>query len=340
MSAEDSQKGPGWYPGKFASKAMRRASTTGSSSSSSSTHDFHAAAAAASMSAGGTGGSSGANATSMRSKSEAMKRRSVLGGITGAGSYEKVNGKPVALLSSLPRNQGNMYAVPGESARVPIGNAHLQIFGLKYPTLTNPSIRVELDGDIRNYDDLTEFFEENLTIFDISSQIVITLIENYTVSNPEAVGQIILPMSAYVGMSKPLPSIREHRMFFPVRNGGTVTSVTKGSALSQCDQIGVLRGGFDGVTGSAMTKPRQALGFIDMKLEVSLTLDSNTMSSFYMRPPMALEYNSEAALIEVDEVRGEISQPEYYHYILSMTFLFLLDHRDIWRSVSTGTGSA
>jgi hypothetical protein len=294
MSSEEPSKSAGWYPGKYASKAIRRASTAGAASNSG--HDGGAASAA--MSGGGYGNSDSATSTStstgsVRVKSDALRRRSVMAGgaspiMTMSASAEKGGVTPSTPRSSqLPRSFGD--------ARSPIGNCHLQIYGLKYPSLTNPSVRVELDGDVRNYEDLTEFFEENLTIFDISSQVVITLMENYSIGGAEIVGQIILPLSAYLGMNKPLPAIREHRMFFPVR-----PLLPSSRSSANVDQVGVFRSGFEGANGSAMTKPRQALGFIDMKME--LTLIDAKMASFYVRPPMAVEYNYEAAFLEGDDV--------------------------------------
>lgn len=270
-TSEESKGGGGWFPGKYASKAIRRASATSSS------HDAAAAVAA----------TSAAQSSAQRPKSEGLRRRSVLTTPvtpTSASGLEKM---------SVPTPRPTSHRAFGD-ARTPIGNCHFQIFGLKYPTPTRPIVRVELDGDIRNYEDLTEFFEENFTIYDVSSQVVITLIESYSVGGPEVVGQIVLPLSAYLGMSKPLPAIREHRMFFPLRGERS------------WDQMGVFRGGFETLPGSAMTKPRQALGFIDMKMEISLV--EGKMSSFYTRPPMSSQYDFETAFLETDDVSEAASE--------------------------------
>ena len=142
MSTEDSGR---WYPGKFAAKAIGRRSSVQASDGS------PISAAAAQTQAN-------PSAAPLRSKPDAMRRRSTMNSVASSTALSPQ--------SSVPRTSMRANAYP----RQPLGNCQLQIFGLKYPTATNPSLRVELDGDSRDYSDFNEFFEENFTIFDISTQ--------------------------------------------------------------------------------------------------------------------------------------------------------------------------
>ena len=122
--------------------------------------------------------------------------------------------------------------------------------------------------------------------------VVISLIENYSVSGPEVIGQIVLHFSAYLSGSGPLPPIREHRIFFPFR------------ATKSWDTVGVFQSGFETLSGSAMTKPRQALGFIDMRMELSLI--PGKVPTFFLRPPAASTYRRDMAILATDDVNDTL----------------------------------
>jgi hypothetical protein len=111
-------------------------------------------------------------------------------------------------------------------------------------------------------------------IGNISADVTIRLIEEYTVGNThDVMGVVVLPITRYMGVMAPTPPKIEWLQFFPYRE---VLATSGHDADDQEEESTAgpttitMRSGDAYLPGSAMNKCKQSLGFICVEIEVFL----------------------------------------------------------------------
>ena len=155
----------------------------------------------------------------------------------------------------------------------PIATVEVKIHDIKYLSILNPKITIELDGiaSTFTYFDSHLPIEKSFAVLDITSDIRIEF-RGYNDKGLPAFGVIIIPLTSLLNFfGSPLPSVPTWRMLYPWYDN-----------LKTLKRNMKFRSGFQEIPGSAMTKPSPFLGFV--QAEFSLVTPTKSALPLYFIP--------------------------------------------------------
>lgn len=177
-----------------------------------------------------------------------------------------------------------------------VGTVRVESHGVKYlsSNIARPSFSVSVEGDTLSSALAT--FDMTFAFSDISSEVLITVLEEYFVPQPlhvsegnlntsssdrsasgAVVGQIVLPVAQYLHLTQASAPTLEWRLFFPLYNSAnsklvSITSDDSPLPAPEPISIGRFRAarylGTSAQTG--LRRPREAIGFMRLRVTVFL----------------------------------------------------------------------
>lgn len=139
-----------------------------------------------------------------------------------------------------------------------IGEVKIDIFDLKYLSVTKPRLVITVEGVSKSLVSWSNICTETFNFTDISSDILITIVDESAES--DVVGRIIVPIIQFIGLTKTVKPKRQLRQFFPFLPASARLK-SNGSEFQS---------GLKDVPGSSMIKTKEAIGFLDSLIEVSV----------------------------------------------------------------------
>jgi hypothetical protein len=261
-SKDDHHEGTGekkWYPGKYMSKLRRSSTAEG-------------------------GGDTGRPSSVERGDFEYEK-------VHPSGTSDAPVATAVAHVEATPSQPHTTYLSGNVSTAKAIATVEVKLLDVKYLTIQNPKVTIELDGiaSTFSYAESHLPIEKSFAVLDITSDIRIEF-RGLNEKGQPAFGVIIVPLVTLLNFfGSPLPPKPEWRMLFPwYENLKTLRKNVK------------FRSGFADVPGSAMTKPSPFLGFV--RAEFSLVTPTKSSMPLYFIPSPSVK---SAAHYEED---GELSE--------------------------------
>jgi hypothetical protein len=185
------------------------------------------------------------------SRNESSNQQS--GSSPTSGSSAKIQKSSSSLIRSKPIKKS-------------IGKISVESFGMKFLSSSRPTFQVKVENDL--FSSSLATFAHTFNFSDISTEILITIIEEYSVTrSPEVVGQIVLPVHQYFSILKALSPKREWFMFLPVYKdwpAGRFRSSTE--------------------PGGGLNKMRQKIGFVELCITVELNSKLSVRSLYFRKP--------------------------------------------------------
>jgi hypothetical protein len=200
---------------------------------------------------------------------------------TGGKDMQSAGLQPLTSFTGEQNGTSGASAV-SSSGLDPVAQVLITIHETKYLPTTRPNLSISVEGYSQRArgqaGDILSF-----SVRDISSDIVISLSEEYVVSSGSARAQdvkgvILIPILSFIGFPRAHKPTKQWRQFYPPFS--TVENTTRKYS-----------GGLENVPDSALTKPRQSLGFVSITIQV---LMSRPIYSCYLADRVGFQSRSGA----------------------------------------------
>lgn len=250
--AEEDKKKEKWYPGKYMGKLKQRGSVVTSSTNYS--DERHSAT------------------YSPSDYEPSLDHRDSFDGSADIKTYEV----PTSTAASASSTSSNTSSAVNSTIIPPcIAKVRVKIHEIKYLTVQNAKIAMELDGiaSVFQHGNSQEVIEREFELRDITSDLKIEF-RGMNLNNQPVFGIVMIPMVTCLSFTgAPLPASAKWREIYPYYDK---------SRLIDSPKTPKFRSGFPDVPGSAMNKQIPSLGFI--LAEVELTPSSKSGMSMYFAP--------------------------------------------------------